>query len=305
MGEPVTGTWNRAYTEYAGASVWGTGINPIHAQYGSAPLRTYGREGQIPDVTPPHAAESIPGFVEESGNWGFDKEDIGGLDVYALSTQEGNWQGIPFIQDGWPSWNETTPQTRVDLDPRSVYPVGSPGIAADSVRSLRYGPRDMDNKTSNEIPTETVSEGWVNKPASGMNIGEVPDDHVTIAADSQVFVNTSMVQRHKTHNNERAVERGQDEERTDIPSRIAPMKLKIYSGQERHYDMTPRDMLDIPRPFWFRKAGIGRDLEMLPNEMVVISPLQRTPPPDPAMGQQEIDIPADSYGYTGEDQGWY
>jgi hypothetical protein len=115
-----------------------------------------------------------------------------------------------------------------------------------------------------------------------------------------------MVQRHKTQNNQRATMRGTDDSREEIQSRIAPMKLKIYSEGERHYDMTPRDMDDIPRPFWYRTAGTGRNLEMLPNEMVVISPLQRTPPPDPSLGPTEISIdPEGGFGYTAEDQGWY
>jgi len=69
--------------------------------------------------------------------------------------------------------------------------------------------------------------------------------------------------------------------------------------------MSPYQIDDIPRPFWYRRAGVGRDLEMVPNAMVVIEPLQRTPPPDPSIGLQDINIQADGYGYTSEDQGWY
>lgn len=304
MGEPITGNWNRVYTvPYAGAQKWGTGINPIHQFYGSEPLRVYGRNQDMPDVHKPE--EATPDFIETEAPWGYQPEDIAGLDVFQISSEEENRHGIYFIQDGWPSWDQSTPQTRAEVDPESIYPVGSPGIIASHIRALRYGPRDVDSEVSNEVPTETVNEGWLNKPASGMGEGENADDNVTISDPTQYVVQTSMTQRHKELNNERALLRAADEPRTNIPSRIAPMKLKVYSGEERHIDMFPVQMDDIPRPFWYRRAGVGRDLEMVPNEMVVIQPLQRTPPPDPSLGMQEVDIQSDGFGYTSEDQGWY
>jgi hypothetical protein len=303
MGEPVTGNWGRVYTvPYSGAQKWGTGINPIHQFYGSEPLRVYGRQGEMPEITQPH--EASPDFIETSAPWGYQPEDIAGLDVFQIDSPEENRHGLFFIQDGWPDWSQTTPQTRATVDPRSVYPVGSPGILAGRVRELRYGPRDEDSEVSNEVPTETVSEGWLNKPASGMGEGQ-SGDAVIVSDPSQYEVQTSMTQRHKEMVNDRAVWRDADEPRTPIASRIAPMKLKVYSGQQRHYDMFPYQIEDIPRPFWYRRAGTGRDLEMLPNEMVVVTTLQRTPPPDPTLGLQEIDIQQDGYGYTSEDQGWY
>lgn len=303
MGEPVTGQWQRIYTvPYAGAQKWGTGINPIHQFYGSEPLRVYGRQNEVPDITPPHMA--MPDAVELESPWGYQPEDIAGLDVFQISSADENRHGLNFIQDGWPDWGQTTPETRGSADPATVYPVGSAGIIASHIRALRYGPRDVDSEVSNEVPTETVSEGWVNKPASGMGEGQ-SGDAVIVSDPSQYEVQTSMTQRHKTLNNDRAVKRDADEPREPIDSRIAPMKLKLYSGEQRHIDMFPVQMDDIPRPFWYRRAAVGRDLEMLPNEMVVIQPLQRTPPPDPSLGPQEIDVPSDGYGYTSEDQGWY
>jgi hypothetical protein len=306
MAEPITGLWTRAYSvPYTGAAKWGTGINPIHQFYGSAPLRVYGRNNEMPAV---HAPATAPeDLIETAAPWGYQPEDIAGLDVFALSNPEANWQGIPFDPDGWPDYEQTTGTTRAEPDPREIYPVGAPQGAAEYVRSLRYGPRDTDNRVSNEVPTETVSEGWVNKPASGMNQGE-SGDNVIVADPSQYEVQTSMTQRFKTQNNDRATLRGTDETREPINSRVAPMKLKLYSGQQRHYDMFPQQMDDIPRPFHYRTAGTGRDLEMLPNEMVVITPLQRTPPPDPSLGTQDITLNqggGESFGYTYEDGGWY
>jgi hypothetical protein len=304
MGEPVTGSWGRTYTvPYAGATKWGTGINPIHQFYGSEPLRVYGRNNEMPEVTTPDMASA--GFIELGEPWGYQPEDIAGMDVFQISSEEENRNpGIRFNPDDYPSWGTSIEQTRANTDPREVYPVGAPGIAGEQVRSYRYGPRDDDENVSNQVPTETVNEGWINKPASGMDEGQ-SGDNVIVSDESQYVVQTSMTQRHKTMENSRAVLRGTDDSREPIDSRIAPMKLKVYSEGERHYDMSPYQMDDIPRPFWYRTAGVGRVPEMAPNEMIVIAPLQRTPPPDPSMGMQEIDIQADSFGYTSEDQGWY
>lgn len=305
MGEPITGTWARSYTApFSDASKWGTGINPIHAQYGSAPLRVYGRNSTMPDVHMPGAGGPAD-FIETGAPWGYQPEDIAGLDVYAIGTPEANWAGVPFEQDDWPDWSQTTTQTRANTDPRSVYPVSSPGGVAEHTRGIRWGPGSADMWVSKQVPTETVNEGWTNKPASGMGEGSSGDD-VIVSDPSQYEVQTSMTQRTKAQDNSRSQLRGTDDDRAAIPSRIVPMRLKIYSEGERHYDMTPRDMDDIPRPFWYRTAGTGRNLEMLPNEMVVISPLQRTPPPDPSLGPTEISIdPEGGFGYTAEDQGWY
>lgn len=303
MGEPITGQWGRMYTApFSGAGKWGTGINPIHQYYGSEPLRVYGRTGEMPDVHSP--AEADADFIQTESPWGYQLEDIAGLDVFQLSDPAVNWRGMQFERDGRPDWGETTPQTRGTIDPRTVYPVGSPGIIASRVRAYRYGPRDVDSEVSNQVPTETVSEGWVNKPASGMHEGTPADSMPSDPA--QYEVQTSMRQRYNKQNNDRALLRGADEAREPIESRVAPPKLKLYSGEERHYDMFPKEMDDIPRPFWYRTAGTGRQVEMMPNEMYVVTPLQRTPPPDPSIGMAEISIPGgDEYGYTIEDQGWY
>jgi len=309
MGKSITGQWarSRAFAYSASPAKWGTGINPIHAFYGSEPLRTYGREGvrNYPDV---HAPATAPAdFVQPEhgvGAWGYDKEDIGGLDVYQLDTETENWAGITFIQDGWPSWDMTTPEIRATTDVREIYPVGSPGIVANAVRTLRFGPRDTDSEVSNEVPTETVSEGWLNKPASGGLVGGDPPDAIP-SDDSQIFVQTSMIQRYKVQNNGRSQLRGTDDDRTPISSRIAPMKLKVYSGDERHYDMFPYQIEQMPKPFWYRQAATGRIPEMLPNRQYIIEPIQRTPPPDPSLGNEDVSFTEPDNGYTPEDMGWY
>jgi hypothetical protein len=289
MGRPITGTWKQSTVPYTGAGRWGTGVHVIHSMYGSDNLRVVGRtpQGEV-GRTPP--SEAVPGFIEDP-DWGYQPEDLAGLDVFA--DPEAAIKGIPFIQDGWPSLNQHTPQTRARTGTRSIYPVGSAGVISGKIRSLRFGPRDMDSEKSNQVPTETVSEGWKNKP-HGRVANAVPSD------PSQYEIQTSMAQRYQVRNNEHAVGRGTDEERTPIQSRVTGQKIKYYSGGERHYDMFPFQQDQMIRPFRYRTAGTGRPADMLPNEQWQITPIQRTPPPDPYLGPEETDDVFD-FGYTAED----
>jgi hypothetical protein len=52
------------------------------------------------------------------------------------------------------------------------------------------------------------------------------------------------------------------------------------------------------RGFYYRTAGTGYEQWMEPNQMYEVEALERTPPPDPYIGQQDIQM---SYGYTQED----
>src|SRR5215470_18723948 len=108
MGEPITGQWARTYTApYSGAAKWGTGVNPIHQFYGEDgdPLRIYGRpverdifpDQHHPGHTPPF--EASPDFIEIGAPWGFQPEDIAGLDVFQLSSEDQNRHGIDIVND--------------------------------------------------------------------------------------------------------------------------------------------------------------------------------------------------------------
>lgn len=320
MGEAITGQWGRIYTApYSGAAKWGTGINPIHQFYGEPgdPLRSFGRAGSpgntraggygpessFAERTPPFAASAD--FIETGAPWGYMPEDIAGLDVFQLSDFDANRHGLDIVNDA-DHPEVGIPTTAVRGVNKFGPPVGIPG--RETTGLIRAGQWDADFEVSDQVPTETVSEGWVNKPASGFDMGESADD-VVVSDPSQYEVQTSMTQRHKKQNNDRALQRGTDVPRTPIDSRIAPMKLKIYSGQQRHYDMFPYQIDDKPRPFWYRRAATGRQWELRPNEMYVTEVMQRTPPPDPSLGppEQEFSDPNfdANYGYTGEDQGWY
>ena len=278
---------NTSLVDYSGAAVWGTGIDPIHAFYGGPPVRVEGRFGNDPDVTPPSQATAQ--YVEVEPPWGYQPDDINGLDVFADPVIA--IKGIPFMQDGWPDWTETTPQTRATSSRQNIYPVGSPGVVASVLRGLRIGPRDQDSEVSNEVPTETVSEGWENKP-KGSPANSVPSD------PSQYERQTSMQQRYRARNNRHAVARSTDDERTPIDSRVTGQKIKMYSGKQRHYDMSPYQQDQMNRPFWYRTAATGPQYYLEPMEMYVSEPITRTPPPDPSMGETDTNL---DYGYTPED----
>lgn len=320
MGKSITGNWSAVYTApYSGAAKWGTGVNPIHQFYGEEgdPLRVYGRPvdretfgGAHPHPGRTAPFEASPDFIETEAPWGYQKEDIAGLDVYQLSDPDANWHGIDIVNDTDHPNLSMAPDgfdepNRADAA-RYRVPLGIPG--RETSGRIRAGQWDEDFEVSDQVPTETVNEGWLNKPASGMGIGYSQDD-VVVSDPSQYERQTSMQQRTQFQNNDRALLRGTDEPREPIGSRFAPMKVKEYSQGQRHYDMSPYQIDDMPRPFWFRRAGTGRRVELLPNEMYVIEPIQRTPPPDPALGPPEESLNDPNYvadfGYTGEDQGWY
>jgi hypothetical protein len=148
-----------------------------------------------------------------------------------------------------------------------------------------------------QIPSETVSEGWLNKP-QGTPADSKPSD------DNQLIIQTSMTQRYRTRTNAGALARNTDEPRSDIPSKVTGQRIKVYSGGERHYDMLPKEQDAMVRPFWYRTAGTGRADDMVPNTMYSISALQRIPPPDPSMGMPETEF-VNEFGYTDEDTQYY
>lgn len=345
MGEPISGAWARKFQlqiPYVDARKWGTGINPVHQQYGGPGRpRNYNLpESQLDGRTPANFAVSQD-FVEYGPNYGYTAEDIAGLDVAANPDWAVHGAGKRNDQ-AWPEWQSpnadgTGPYTSgpqsgaagpvnpsVELN-RATIPAWASRpwqfVNKTRLRSVRGGEIETDTPgprgVSSLIPTETVNEGWINKGSSGhIAPGEVPDDNVMPSDPAQYERTTSMQQRHLTLNNDRACARGTDDYRSEIPSRIAPMKIKYYSGQEpfepgnpdtyRAYDMFPYQIDDIPRPFTYRTAGTGPQAYLGTNEQWLRTPLQRTPPPDPSMGVPDSEISdIGQYGYVSEDQGFY
>jgi len=309
MGLPITGAFARATQEqapYAGAAKWGNGINAIHARY-DGPPRPFGPgvPNDLDKRTPPATAADD---VEYGPPWGA-PDDPSYLDAVASESEA--MDGVPFQQDGWPDWgsqDQTTTDMRLNREntPPEYPPWNENG---NFIRNRPMGPTD--NVGSKLTPTETVSEGWVNKGVSG-HLESRPENVAGDADQSQVFVQTSEVQRNKGMAQVRGLREGPpgktDEPRHEIAPRKAGPKIKNYSGEMRHYDMFPYQIDDIPRPFYFRTGGTGPQPYLYNNAFRLVNPLQRTPPPDPSMGLVDTQLtdPDDpgSYGYTSEEWGY-
>jgi hypothetical protein len=275
---PRKGEWARSRAvPYSGYRVWGTGINDIHMRYGGPPLRMDPLSMREGEITPPH--ESVPQQLIPAETWGYQPED-------SLYT------GVQY--DDRPAYDVSPEDSLVRHSSQGQPPWNASGAAKSLFRALKGGafPWYIYRDGMKQIPNETVSEGWENKP-QGQPANSKPSD------PSQYEMQTSMQQRYRTRNNDHAVARGADNPRTGIESRVIGQRLKVYSGKERHYDMFPFQQDEIPRPFYYRTAGTGREEDMTPNTMYDIAPIQRTPPPDPSLGESDTDL---SFGYTQEDQ---
>jgi hypothetical protein len=281
MALPMKGALKASMTEpYVGAEVWGTGINEIHAVYGEGPpLRITGRNGNVPTIQPADARlDETPG------------EDLWGYDIDVPHNN-----GDVYIDDR-PAWNEVPPDYNANTENHPPWNVAQ--YVNERFRATSGGAHRISQKLVDSIPSETVSEGWVNKP-TGTVANSKPAD------DAQVFIQTSMMQRYRKRNNKHAVARATDAPRAEIDSRVEGMKVREYSGQvvdsPRYYDMTPYQQDAMLRPFRYRTAGTGPASYLRPNAMTVLQPIERVPPPDPSVGIPEAP-PASDYGYTGEDQ---
>lgn len=280
MAAPTTGAWkrqNHVPVQYAGAEVWGTGWNPIHAKYGSAAVRTTPLGPMRGEITP--AFEAVPEQITEHNLWGYTTaEDI---------------PGTYLTYDGRPPWGVETPDSPARMSAQGHPPVNASGPARNAFRRIMGGAHRLHQTQVDSIPSETVTEGWRNK-ATGAIASAEP------SADTQLIVRTSMIQRDQTRDNGSALARGTDVPRAVIHSRIRPQVRKVYSGEERHYDMEPREQNDIPRPFYYHHAGTGPAEWMRANETYEIHSIERVPPNDPAIGVSETGYP--DYGFTAEDK---
>jgi hypothetical protein len=291
----VSGTWkskavNLSILEpYATAEVWGTGISPIHASYGQSgpPLRVMGRPGE----------EGSAGYEGQSAAGAEIPAELIPTELWGYRTTDSTLNS--YIEyDDRPNWGEQPPEFRGDADGQPPAMGNDPADTAstginNAFRQRKGGAYRLRKKLVDAFPSETVTEGWRNKP-KGYPANSQPSD------DSQLTMQTSMQQRYRSRNNQHAVDRGTDDPREPIHSRVVGQKMKIYSGEERHYDMFPYQATEIQRPFWLRTAGTGNPDMMAPNEMFVNTPVQRVPPSDPSLGVQESE-----YGYTGEDGQYY
>jgi hypothetical protein len=280
MAAPISGTFYQRYVVPPDSNtVWGTGINPVHELYGSAPRPGVSQlEGT---VTPPFEGVAQDLVPEEF--WGYTAEDFQGAGYFVRDDRPG-WDVAPEDSvnrqstEGHPSWNAT-------------------GAAKTRFRSAMDGAfskfRGKLPRANFQIPDETVSEGWVNKATGPRPANAVVSD------PSQYEMQTSMTQRYRARNNNLAVLRSTDDARAHINSRVTNPIVKVYSQGDRDYDMFPRQQhATYERDFYYRTAGTGVQGEMTANEMWDQSAIERTPPSDPYIGPQDSSM---IYGYTSED----
>jgi hypothetical protein len=147
------------------------------------------------------------------------------------------------------------------------------------------------------LPNEDVAQGWTNK-----NHGKIADSRP--ADDSQVFVQTSDVQRYKTREGSQR-SASQSTFAAPVESRVTGQKLKTWTSEQsaRHWDMLPYEQQDYARPFLSRQAGTGYPQWQLVNEMYVSPAIQREPASDPQLGPVAGDVgnTASDFGYSYED----
>jgi hypothetical protein len=285
---PITGSWvtdnSGDASDFSGALKWGTGINPIHEVYGEGPpRRSLGRQPGPDDPTP--QLSTVPASFENPDIYGYTMEDIQtlqdfsqfspayGTDITELRAK--NYSGMP----DWSVIPTDPERTEFQQRPELSDALWS-GIGLES------------------FPTETVSEGWLNKTAGKVLAARTSDP-------SQYEMQTSMQQVNPApgRNNGAAVARGTDDPRANIMTRLTGMKIKPWSRGEREIDMFPYQQVMMVRPFSYRTAATGNPADLEPNEMYVSEPIERVVPPDPDLGPQENEL-ADNYGYTDEDSSY-
>ena len=154
MALPIAGAWaanNANAQDYVGALKWGTGSNPIHSVWGEGPpVGVTGRQpGPTSDVTPHSEVPDSLTFGTDELDFGYQMEDIGTC-VYPDMTPE--WgEDTNALRSAnrfdHPNWGEESP------DPQVV----------DYRRRPEVSPEIWSGTRLDSFPTETVSEGWLNK----------------------------------------------------------------------------------------------------------------------------------------------
>lgn len=333
MAGPYTGAWRASavsVAQYTGAQKWGTGVNPVHAIPGAGPaLRRSGTKLNIDPASPPGGQETdiIAEDYAWQQNWNDDPNqppyNVTPPSEWAYGTQTGTSDrpsygsemadsDAPVNAGGEanpadPGHPVTVVRGMTQNDTGNPFPswgmndggkTGASGPPAGRfIRAIRRGYL----QAVRGLPNEDVAQGWLNK-AHGIPGDSRPAD------DSQVFIQTSDVQRYKT----RAGSQRQASQSTfaaPIESRVTGQKLKVYASPEsaRHWDMLPYEQQDFIRPFLSRQAGTGYREWLSPNEMYVSPAIQREPAPDPALGPiPPMDYASTGdYGYSQEDSGVY
>jgi len=283
----IAGSWAAGSvtpSEYAGATRWGTGINPIHAIWDEGPGRGPTKE-PLGSVTPSGAVD--PGLVGVPA-YGFTTDDpfYAGEDYRYLEDDHPNWgdstqgradrNGIIMAAGsepdptGFPSWGPHG--ARGEVFPQAEWPGGA------NLRAQSEG-ADVEQSRAVAVPSRGWSGGWLNK-AHGEVSGQADSD------PSQLLVTTSEVQLHQTRVNTAATIRGTDDPRSPIQTRLTGQKVKHYAqssgmgGGPGTPDMGPVTQQLPFRPWFFRSAGTPPPPSTTYGTMSGNEPLERIPPVD-------------------------
>lgn len=313
MAGPYTGSWRASVVsqaEYTGASKWGTGINPVHSNATMGPYLGGPAKLVIDPISTP-GGDNTYGYIAEDQAWEFTSDnpdpnlpqydqvnipDLWGSNEQTGTTDRPRWgneQGDSLSSEmGWGLPNpdpgppppisqraKTQNSTRDDYPPwggsRKTAPLGT------RIRALMRG--DALQTKMRVLPNEDVAQGWVNKGGANFDLGTPADSRPS--DDSQIFIQTSDVQRYKTREGSQNIG-SQSTFNSPVQSRVRGQKVKVYAAEDsaRHWDMLPYEQNDYPRPFLSRQAGTGYPYWQLTNEMYVSPAIQREPPADPSLG---------------------
>lgn len=269
----ISGNWRNSQQRQAGALKWGTGINPVHSVEDSTGrnIATEGTNNLISvDLIEPYMDADFADYEQghetpqESGT--VDHPDLG-TPTELFRSHAGNF----------PEWGP--------------YVDGIPG--GTEIRSEDHG-ASLGN-TPNQTPTETVSEGWLNKQT-----GEV--DVSTVSAVAQIFRQTSGQQLRRARSGSQRGDGSASEFVQPIETRVPGQKVLTFSTGERNYDMQPREQLPRIRGWWSRTAGTGYPQWMEANAHQAVQPRTRQIPPEPNTGPPVLAAP--DYGYQDEDMNY-
>lgn len=271
----ITGAWKDRKALQSGSLRQGTGWHAIHAQ------RAGQGRGTAPDAPDTAIDESVV------GDYGTDDLALSDEDaaeaLYGYGTGTGTADRARYGEEE--NRSATTP----------AFPAWGPRLRngrprGEHVRSLDHG---AENSTASKTDyvTGPQAAGWQNKVHNAS-----PEDAVT-SDPSQYEMQTSMKQRDQVRAGSQASGSASQYE-APIASRIPGERLRVFSGGIRHYMMTPREQTFRIRAYWRRNAGTADPRSLLPNSMVVRTPAQRVPPPDPYQGTMLQGTPA---GYMEED----
>ena len=304
MSGPYTGTWRNniiSQAEYTGALKWGTGVNPVHSIPGEGPFIAGASKLNIDPITTPGGQETD--VLAEDYSWDSTynpdptqpEYNVTDASLYGDNSQTGAADRPVWGEDS-PRAISTRDKTQNSTD--SEFPAwgGSrkpSGPAGRIIRAFRRG--NQATVAARVLPLEDVAQGWTNK-THGIAADSRPAD------DSQVFMQTSDVQRYKVRAGSQR-SGSQSEYDAPIQSRVVGQKVKTWSRPDsaRHWDMLPYEQVDYPRPFLSRQAGTGYREWMYPNDMYQSPVIQREPPADPELGP----VAGSDYGYSNEDAGLY